>query len=589
MWLDVDLSQSCSLNILLICRSRELVTRALLLPALVPFFKCEDESSRLGAQSLSHCAGLGEANAGSISLQKEDQVERALRTLEDMLDVILPEQSLLTILAEETVPSLLSLYLFLETAHQNCHLRGAVKRVTLLALRKLSQDLKAILRRLAVQASECSSIEVVDNAFAWRLDQHWAPGPTGGVQLRVDSKVRLGSRVTLARPNVAGGDSTTIAFDVVVKLLKALEEPEAVCQLLLDLMTEYFTLRMAADRDPESEEERSWQKFSPRLLLKLLQNEWTVTVFASNVPKSLKCVCTLLNHVVQRISRQDKDSAAVDPETASFCVSHCLNILLLLSMLPTTMSVRSNYLELRRALPALEYLNGVSEEARANAEAGCLSDDELQVVTALLRAIYTQTQHADDAESKTSTIDMQNSTSSGDGHGQQDKVSSQHDLVLRKKLADMFSEELLQDLDSDQVPLRAYAVNRIRKIVLAAKAATQTPTHTTTTTTTTTTTNPVIASSSISKEQVDPGLAAKLSANLQHIFVLLDKQLKVLEMFCRTEKVCVIIPHCLQHSDSFVFTNAVGAIEALSDLNLADTVPVILNTLLDGSNTVRAH
>ena len=50
----------------------------------------------------------------------------------------------------------------------------------------------------------------------------------------------------------------------------------------------------------------------------------------------------------------------------------------------------------------------------------------------------------------------------------------------------------------------------------------------------------------------------------------------------------MILPYCSQHSDSFVFTNAVGAIEALSDLNLVDTVPVILNALLDGSNTVSA-
>ena len=511
--------------------------RALLVPALRPFFTRTAESNDLKARSPPHHDALGGENAGSMSLQKEDQVESALRTLEDMLDVILPEQSLLTTLATETVPTLLSLYLFLETAHQNCHLRGTVKRVTLLALRKLSRDLKGILRGLSVQVSARSSTEVVDNAFVWRLDQHWAPGPTGGVHLRVDSTVRFDSRATLPRSNGAalGRESTSGAFDALVKLLKALEEPEAVCQLLLDLMTEYFTLRMATDQHPDTEEDSSWHKFSPRLLLKLLQNEWTVTVFASNVPKSLQCVCTLLNHVVQRISRRDKDSPAVDAEAVSFCVSHCLNILLLLSMLPTTMSLRSNYLELRQALPALEYLKGVAEEARENADGAYLSDDELQVVTALLSAIYTQTQHSDDAKAKPPTTDTQNGTSTGDDRAEQDNVDSHHDLVVRRKLSDIFSEEVLQDLDSDQVPLRAYAVSRIRKIVLAAKAATQGPTHTTTTTTTTTT-NPLTASSSTSKEQLEAGLTTKLNANLQHIFVLLDKQLKVLETYFRIQK-----------------------------------------------------
>ena len=83
-------------------------------------------------------------------------MEGALHTLEDLLDTVLPEQSLRVALAEEVVPSLLNLHLFLETAHRNCHLRGVVKRVSLLALRKITHDLNGILRRLSVQIVEGS-------------------------------------------------------------------------------------------------------------------------------------------------------------------------------------------------------------------------------------------------------------------------------------------------------------------------------------------------------------------------------------------------------------------------------------------------
>ena len=492
--------------------SRGLVVRSLLLPALRPFF------SRIGKPSASRVLPACETEAARVggnagSSWKEAEVEGALHTLEDLLDTVLPEQSLRVALAEEVVPSLLNLHLFLETAHRNCHLRGVVKRVSLLALRKITHDLNGILRRLSVQivpqtepSQVGASFAVVGSARAWRLDRHWAVGPTGGVQLRAESKVALGKRASFQSERGA-------TLDVLVALLKALDQPEAVCQLLLDLLTEYFTLRMAADKQIHTGEDISWQQFCLRLLLKALENEWMVTVFASNIPKSLQCVCSLLNHVVQCISLRDKDSSAVDAEAVSFCVSHCLNILLLLSMLPPTMSLRANYLELRKALPALEYLKGVTEEARSTHVEGVhLSDEELQIVTALLTAIYTQTQESD-STTEVAKKDVHATTDTQDKIGRvgQEKLDGIDDSILRKQLSEIFPEEVLQDLDSDQVPLRAYALSRIRKIVLAAKAA------------------PQSESSCSLQKQVETGLCDRINAHLADIFVLLYKQLKVSE------------------------------------------------------------